>query len=46
MSNSIKGVVALGFVALVAACGGQQEEEFVVIEPAPVTEEPTHTGKF
>jgi hypothetical protein len=39
MSKSIKAIVALGFVAIVAACGGQQEEEVVIVEP--VVEEPT-----
>ena len=38
MSKSIKAIVALGFVAIVAACGGQQEEEVVIVEP--VVEEP------
>ncbi len=37
MSKSIKAIVALGFVAVVAACGGQQEEEVVIVEPV-VTE--------
>jgi len=46
MSNSIKGVLALGLVTLVAACGGQQEEEFVVVEPEPISVEPVYTGKY
>jgi hypothetical protein len=34
MSKSIKVIVALGFVAFVAACGGAQtEEEVVIVEP-------------
>jgi hypothetical protein len=34
MSKSIKAIIALGFVAIVAACGGRsQEEEVVIIEP-------------
>ena len=44
MSNSIKLVVALGFVGFVAACG-QQEEEPVFV-PEPITIEPVHTGKY
>ncbi len=44
MSNSFKSVLALGLVAFVAACGGQQEEEFVVVEP--ITQEPVQTGKY
>ena len=43
MSKSIKLAVALGFVAVVAACG-QQEEEPVFIEP--ITVEPVQTGKY
>ncbi|MCY4333330.1 MAG: hypothetical protein OXC60_01465 [Litoreibacter sp.] len=37
MSKSIKAIVALAFVATIAACA-QQEEEVVVVEP--VVEEP------
>ena len=40
MSKSIKAIVALGFVLVVAACA-QQEEEVVIVEPVeaePVSE--------
>ncbi|MEP5760070.1 MAG: hypothetical protein ABJ327_12330 [Litoreibacter sp.] len=33
MSKSIKAIIALGFVAIVAACGGSAEEDVVIIEP-------------
>lgn len=47
MSKSSKSLVALGLVVLVAACGGQtQEEEYVVVEPEPVSVEPTYTSKY
>ncbi len=48
MSKSIKLVAVFGMVAAVAACGssGQTEEEFVVVDPAPITTEPTYTGKY
>lgn len=46
MSNSIRSLVALGFITLVAACGSNQEEEFVVIEPEPISVEPVYTGKY
>ncbi|MDD9726232.1 hypothetical protein PVV74_12255 [Roseovarius sp. SK2] len=47
MSNSIKSVLAVGLVALVAACAQQQqEEEFVVVDPEPISTEPTYTGKL
>lgn len=47
MSNSIRSLAALGLVVLVAACGGQtQEEEFIVVEPEPISVEPEYTGKY
>ncbi|MGI3210754.1 hypothetical protein ACROSR_06505 [Roseovarius tibetensis] len=46
MSNTIKSVLAIGLVAFVAACAQQQEEEFVVVEPEPITTEPEQTGKY
>lgn len=46
MSNFIKSVLALGLVASLAACGGQQEEEFVVVEPEPISVEPEYTSKY
>ena len=45
MSNSIKGLMALALVAFTAACA-QQEEEFVVVDPEPISTEPVHTGKY
>ncbi|MEI4194766.1 hypothetical protein [Roseovarius sp. E0-M6] len=47
MSNSIKSLLALGFVAMVAACAQQaEEEEYVVVEPEPISVEPVSTGKY
>lgn len=46
MSKHIKLLAIFGVVAAVAACGGQQEEEFVVVEPEPISTEPTYTGKY
>ena len=45
MSKSIKLLAAFGLIAAVAACA-QQEEEYVVVEPEPVSTEPTYTGKY
>ncbi|MEM6305792.1 MAG: hypothetical protein AAF744_13825 [Pseudomonadota bacterium] len=45
MSKSIKLIAVFGFVAAIAACA-QQEEEFVVVDPEPISTEPTFTGKF
>ena len=46
MSKSIKLLAMLGLVAGVSACGGQQEEEFVVVDPEPISVEPVYTGKY
>ncbi|WP_198662606.1 hypothetical protein [Primorskyibacter marinus] len=45
MSKSIKLVAMFGFVAAVSACAPAQEE-YVVVEPEPITTEPTYTGKY
>lgn len=45
MSKSITLVLALGLLAGVAACG-QQTEEVTFVEPAPISVEPTYTGKY
>ncbi|WP_417742691.1 hypothetical protein [Salipiger sp.] len=44
MSKSIKVLAMLGLFGL-AACD-QQEEEFVVVDPEPITTEPVYTGKY
>ena len=46
MSNTIRGVLAFGFVAVVAACGNNKQEEFVVVEPEPISVEAASTGKY
>ncbi|MFY9238601.1 MAG: hypothetical protein WAO78_06990 [Roseovarius sp.] len=46
MSNSIKSVLALGLMVVAAACAKAPEEDFVVIEPEPITMEPVSTGKY
>ncbi len=45
MSKSIKLVAMVTLLAAVAACAAQ-EEEFVVVEPEPITTEPVYTGKY
>ena len=45
MFKSIKLFAVAGLVTLVAACGSQ-EEEFVVVDPEPISVEPTFTGKY
>jgi len=47
MSKSLKLMAMFGLVAAVAACSsGQTEEEYVVVDPEPISVEPTYTGKF
>ncbi len=49
MSKSIKSLMAVSLLAIVAACGANNAgdvEEFVVVDPVPVTVEPTFTGKY
>ncbi|WP_217810161.1 hypothetical protein [Salibaculum griseiflavum] len=49
MSNKIKSLAAVAVLALVAACGGNdagEVEEFVVVDPVPVTTEPSFSGKY
>ena len=47
MSNSIKSLLAIGLVALVAACADTAPvEEYVVVDPEPISEEPAYTGKY
>jgi len=50
MSKSIKSLFAVSLLALVAACGGANNagnvEEFVVVDPVPVTSTPVFTNKM
>ncbi|WP_202902111.1 hypothetical protein [Pseudooceanicola atlanticus] len=45
MSKSIKFSLALGLVALAAACA-QPEPEYVEVAPEPISVEPVYTGKY
>ncbi len=44
MSNSSRALLALAFLAVVAACA--KKEEPVVYVDEPVSVEPTYTGKY
>ena len=46
MSKSIKLLVAFGLVAAVSACASGNDEEFVVVDPEPISVEPVYTGKY
>ncbi len=45
MSKSIRILAVLCAAAFVAACA-QEEEEFVVVDPEPISTEPEYTGKY
>jgi hypothetical protein len=45
MSKSITMLAAFGIVAALSACAPKQEE-YVVVEPEPISVEPTYTGKY
>jgi len=45
MSKSLKALIALGLVAIVAACSSGTQEEIVIVEPTPLEAEPV-SGKF
>ncbi len=46
MSKSIQFLAMVGFVATVAACDNSPKQEYVVVEPEPISVEPTFTGKY
>ncbi len=48
MQSSLKLLAMLGLVALAAACAREEpaEEEYIVVDPDPISVEPTHTGKY
>lgn len=46
MSKSVKALLALSLVAFVAACAQQAEEEYVMVDPEPISSEPAYTGKY
>jgi uncharacterized lipoprotein YajG len=45
MAKKFQIAAALGAAAFVAACA-QPQEEFVVVEPEPISQEPVYTGKY
>jgi hypothetical protein len=47
MPKSIKTVAAFGLIILIAACAREEaQEEFVIVDPEPMSQEPVYTGKF
>ena len=46
MSKSIKLLAMFALVAGVAACAQQEEEEYIMVDPEPISVEPVYTGKY
>jgi len=46
MQNKFKAFLALGLLAALAACAQPAEEEYVVVEPEPISVEPVYNGKY
>ncbi len=47
MSKNIKLFAMLGLMVAVAACAREQPvEEFVLVDPEPISQEPVYTGKY
>lgn len=46
MSKSIKLLAMAGFVAILSACSGGSDEEYIAVDPEPISVEPTYTGKL
>lgn len=42
MSQSIKALLAVAVLAGLAACSAPQQEEIIIVEPAPIEEEPVY----
>lgn len=46
MVQSIKWLVLAGVLGTVAACASNEPEEFVIVDPEPISTEPVYTGKY
>ncbi len=46
MQKSLKLLALFAVVAGLAACAAEEPEEFVIVEPEPVSVEPVYTGKY
>jgi hypothetical protein len=46
MSTSIKFIAMAALLVTVAACARQTQDEFVVVDPEPISTEPAFTGKY
>ena len=47
MSKNTKLLATIGLIGVLAACTREQPtEEYVVVNPEPISSEPTYTGKY
>lgn len=47
MSKSVRLLAMFGVLAALSACGGgTASDEYVVVDPEPISAEPTYTGKY
>lgn len=47
MSKSIQLLAMFALIAGVSACGQQEkQEEYIVVDPEPISVEPVYTGKY
>ncbi|MEY8842578.1 hypothetical protein AB9K41_26405 [Cribrihabitans sp. XS_ASV171] len=46
MAKSIKFFAMVAFVGAVAACDNSPREEYVIVDPEPISTEPVYTGKY
>jgi uncharacterized protein YcgI (DUF1989 family) len=46
MSKSIKLLAMFALIAGVSACAQQEEEEYIMVDPEPISVEPVYTGKY
>ena len=47
MSQSFKTILAVGLFAVLGACASApKEDEFIVVDPEPISVEPVYTGKY
>lgn len=45
MFRGIRVLAAASIATIVAACGSKKEE-FIVVDPEPISTEPVYTGKY
>lgn len=46
MSKPLNLLLAVAFLGGLAACAKEAPQEYVVVEPEPISSEPVYTGKY